>query len=166
MFRKLDHDSELGKQVSAFISKSKEEEHMTKKFTEEEYQKIVDIADRLLDDKNRADIELSTLDEIYFRIQKSSNAEENNKFKDLNQELALIALPKSRDWAHDQFVEKEKKYRWRYKKKDDDDYDLYLLRDCGLILLGVPAIEFNVFTEKEIIEAGYNPDMFDKEEVE
>lgn len=45
---------------------------MTKKLTEEEYQKIVEIADRLLNDKKRADIELSTLDEIYFRIQKSS----------------------------------------------------------------------------------------------
>lgn len=143
---------------------------MTKKFTEEEYQKIVEIADRLLDDKNRADIELSTLDEIYFRIQKSSNAEENNKFKDLNQELALIALPKSRDWAHEQFVEKEKKYYWVSKKTDEDGDYIHICGDR----IGRPSNFYSpkrspigfLFTESEVKAAGFNPDMFNKEEVE
>ncbi|CAK1250170.1 hypothetical protein R53140_OCIKHKEL_01351 [Fructobacillus fructosus] len=144
---------------------------MTKKFTEEEYQKIVEIADRLLDDKNRADIELSTLDEIYFRIQKSSNAEENNKFKDLNQELALIALPKSRDWAHEQFVDKEKKYYWRRKKNDKDDDSVYLDIDAYGVMAPHSFYSHQIdylpsFTESEVIEAGYNPDYYWKEEVE
>ncbi|GAP02025.1 hypothetical protein FFRU_260070 [Fructobacillus fructosus] len=154
----------------------KEDEKMTKKFTEEEYQKIVEIADRLLDDKNRADIELSTLDEIYFRIQKSSNAEENNKFKDLNQELALIALPKSRDWAHDQFVEKEKRYYWKYKKTDNGGKRWVLTNRYGIIttwcdtddgyLEDYKKDETYLLSKKEVVEAGYNPDMFDREEVE
>lgn len=137
---------------------------MTKKFTEEEYQKIVGIANHLLD--NRSVIELSTLDDIYFQVQNSSTNEERNKFKDLNQELALIALPKSREWAHDQFVEKEKKYYWRYKKTDEDGDFYHLIKDCGLILLDCRANGHEKLTETEIIEAGYNPDMFIKKEVE
>ncbi|KMK52612.1 hypothetical protein FEFB_16600 [Fructobacillus sp. EFB-N1] len=84
----------------------------------------------------------------------------------MNQELALIALPKSRDWAHEQFVEKEKNYIWKYKKTDEDGDTWYLEKDSGLIVPGLPSKTFDSFTEKEVIEAGYNPDMYDKKEVE
>lgn len=140
---------------------------MTKKFTEEEYQKIVGIANHLL--SNRSVIELSTLDGIYFQIQNSSNADERNKFKELNQELALIALPKSRDWAHEQFVEPEKKYYWISKKRLPTGQYKFLWKNRDGLPYGVLATtpsKPDAFTEAEVHEACYDPDMFDKEEVE
>ena len=140
---------------------------MTKKFTEEEYQKIVDIADQRLN--NISVIELCVLDDIYYEVQNSSTNEERNKFKDLNQELALIALQKSRKWAHEQFVDKGNKYYWRRKKNDKDDDSVYLdIDDYGVIAPQSFSyqIDCQAFTESEVIEAGYNLDMFDKEEVE
>ena len=136
---------------------------MTKKFTEEEYQKIAEIADQELNKTGL--IALIKLQRIYERVQESASSKEHNHFRDMNQELALIALPKSRDWAHEQFVEKEKKYGWRYKKNDKDGEIYYLARVDGLILPR-PIIFPHTFTEKEVIEAGYNLDMFDREEVE
>ncbi|USS92014.1 hypothetical protein [Fructobacillus americanaquae] len=135
---------------------------MTKKFTEEEYQKIVEIADKRL--ANREYVVSTIVKDIYVDVfYELNNAD---KVKELNQELALISIPKSRDWAHEQFVEKEKKYYWRYKKTDEDGDFYYLIKDFGLIILDCPANWHEKLTETEIIEAGYNPDMFEREEVE
>ncbi|WP_047975732.1 hypothetical protein, partial [Fructobacillus sp. EFB-N1] len=131
---------------------------------EAEYQKIVDIADQELNKTGL--IALIKLQRIYERVQESASSKEHNHFRDMNQELALIALPKSRDWAHEQFVEKEKNYIWKYKKTDEDGDTWYLEKDSGLIVPGLPSKTFDSFTEKEVIEAGYNPDMYDKKEVE
>lgn len=141
---------------------------MTKKFTEAEYQKIVEIADRRLN--NTSVIEVYILDNIYLDVQKSSTNEEQNKFKELNQQLALIAIPKSRDWAHEQFVEKGKKYRWRHKKNDNEGDPVYIdIDDYGVMAphsFYSHQIDCQAFTESEVIEAGYNPDYYWKEEVE
>ncbi|MCK8626681.1 hypothetical protein [Fructobacillus cardui] len=137
---------------------------MTKKFTEEEYQKIVEIADAYFG-QHKSEVATVNLKNIYDYIYYNETVE-SEKIKDLNQELALIALPKSRDWAHEQFVEKEKKYHWRYKKTDEDGEAWYLMKDFGLIVLECTANWHDMLTEKEIIEAGYNPDMYEKEEVE
>lgn len=137
---------------------------MTKKFTEAEYQKIVEIADLYFEQHKSLGAPVN-LKNIYDYISYNELVE-SKKIKDLNQELVLIALPKSRDWAHDQFVEKEKKYYWRYKKLDEDGESYYLFDDFGIITLEMNAGCYMPFTEKEVIEAGYNPDMFDKEEVE
>lgn len=143
MFRKLDPDSELGKQVSAFISKNKEEEHMTKKFTEEQYQEIVETQEELFFN-NVLNV---GRDGEYLYDSLKTELKRFISNNDLEEVALAIFNPLTRDWAHERFVKKEKKYYWRYKKKDDDGYD-------------------ESFTEKEIIEAGYNPDMFDKKEVE
>ena len=135
-----------------------------KKFTEEEYQKIVDIADKYFEQHKELAVTVN-LKNIYAYISYNQTVE-GEKITNLNQELALIALPKSRDWAHDQFVEKEKKYLWKYKKTDEDGNAWHLEKDSGLIVLGFPSKTFDLFTKTEIIEAGYNPNMFYKEEVE
>lgn len=64
------------------------------------------------------------------------------------------------------YAEKEKRYFWKYKKIDKED-DCYLTKDnCGLMVPDYAGGWPVPFNEKEIIEAGYNPDMFEKEEVE
>ncbi|WP_288846665.1 hypothetical protein [uncultured Fructobacillus sp.] len=92
---------------------------MTKKFTEEEYQKIVEIADR--------------------------------------------------EWAHEKFVEKEKKYYWTTKKKDKYGNVMHLKRDPSGSIERVPYAFYSEnerLTEPEVIAEGYNPNYYLKEEVE
>ncbi|CAK1246373.1 hypothetical protein [Fructobacillus cardui] len=138
---------------------------MNKKFTEEEYQKIVEVADQELNKTGL--IALIKLQRIYERVQESASSKEHNHFRDMNQELALIALPKSRDWAHDQFVEKEKKYGWQLKPLFDDDDEIYLKEyENGIIGYTINSNHASPLTESKVREWGYNPDMFDREEVE
>lgn len=135
---------------------------MTKKFTEEEYQKIVEIADKYFE-QQKSTVTPVVIRYIYNDLF-SDKTVENEKIRGLSQEVVLIALPKTRDWAHEKFVEKEKKYYWEYKKKDDEGYAWGLQKLNGLIKLRF--IKYSLLTKKEVIEAGYNPDMFDKKEVE
>lgn len=142
---------------------------MTKKFTEEEYQKIAEIADNQIKEHNRSVITATSsfLETVRRECQKVIDY---NKLWDLEQEFIIICLPKYRDWAHKQFVDKEKKYYWRRKKNDKDGDSVYLDIDA----YGVMApnsfyshqIDCQPFTESEVIEAGYNPDYYWKEEVE
>ena len=100
---------------------------------------------------------------------------------DLNVDVTLmgdialaIANPLTREWAHDQFVEKEKKYYWTSKTLDNSGahYQLYRTRDNMIIAIVVPA-KSKMYYEKDIDYAiaesevklwGFNPEMFDKEE--
>ncbi|WP_273718090.1 hypothetical protein [Leuconostoc mesenteroides] len=74
-----------------------------------------------------------------------------------NQVVALMNL-ETREWAHDKFVEKEKKYFWKLN-------GLYLIKDIydGSIIFDRHK---KLFTESEIKVWGYNPEMFDREEVQ
>ncbi|QHJ80558.1 MAG: hypothetical protein [Caudoviricetes sp.] len=133
---------------------------MTKKFTEEEYQKIADCFDKLKKEYNMGilnpNVTLHFQEELF------------NDFDFINDwpEIVAIMNPITRDWAHAQFVEKEKNYIWKYKKTDEDGDTWYLEKDSGLIVPGFHSKTFDSFTEKEVIEAGYNPDMYDRKEVE
>ena len=71
------------------------------KFTEEQYQKIVDAWDNQILYKNATQ---SVIDEL--RV---------GHLDMCNQALAL-ANPVTREWAHEQFVEEEKRYAWTLKK--------------------------------------------------
>ena len=133
---------------------------MSKKFTEEQYQKIVEIGDGYNEPfiENLADYISGTGrfddDDIY-----------------LSQAIA-IANPLTREWAHDKFVEKEKKYYWTTKKEDsyaskgrlyntsDGSIKSYFTNDNGY-----DNDVCEQLTESEIREWGYNPEMFNKEEV-
>lgn len=140
---------------------------MTKKFTEEEYQKIVDIADKYFEQHKELAVTVN-LKNIYDYIFYNETVE-SKKIKDLSQELVLIALPKYRDWAHDQFVEKEKKYYWISKKRLPTGQYKFLWKNRDGLPYGVLATtpsKPDAFTEAEVHEACYDPDMFDKEEVE
>lgn len=79
-------------------------------------------------------------------------------------EIFAIANPITRKQARDQFVDKEKKYYWKYKKKDDDGDSSCLMKFNGLVKLAYTHRA--LLTEREVNEAGYNPDMYEKEEAE
>lgn len=82
----------------------------------------------------------------------------------IGDEALAIANPLTREWAHEQFVEKEKKYYWSTKKKSKKGKPMTLFKSAGGIaqMIGTK----HALTETEIREWGYNPEMFDKEEVD
>ena len=89
-------------------------------------------------------------------------------------EALALANPATREWAHDKFVEKEKKYVWSSKKADRDSNVLTLYIDEeGMVSTSYRKLYENnlrnenmLLTESEIKAWGYNPEMFDREEVE
>lgn len=112
------------------------------KFTEEQYQNIVRTYKSSSEYISSIRLVLDYIDEL----------------NSLSFEKALaIANPLTREWAHDKFVEKEKKYYWKLN-------GLYLIKDRldGSIIFDSYK---NLFTESEIKAWGYNPEMFDREEV-
>ena len=134
---------------------------MSKKFTEEEYRKIVE-----LHDKRDFSVD-GILDVITYFVHNISRTGD----ADIDMALA-ISNPLTREWAHDKFVEKEKKYYWNSIKTDSADNHLRLFRhENGVISVYSrfePANNINEdeqLTESEIREWGYNPEMFDREEV-
>ena len=121
---------------------------MSKKFTEEQYQNI---------------IKAWNSERIYIH---QTEAVIDYLIDDLNADLTLmgdialaIANPLTREWAHDKFVEKEKKYYWKLK----NNWEFALVSTRALINLSLH--NKSALTESEIKTWGYNPEMFDKEEV-
>ena len=115
------------------------------KFTKEQYQKIIDAWD--LED-TYAEATQAVVDVISVFTSR------------LQDEALAIANPVTREWAHEKFVEKEKKYLWTNKNIER----IGLCEEDGVIL---PKLgHWQKLTESEIKAWGYNPEMFDKEEVE
>ncbi|MGQ2283472.1 hypothetical protein [Leuconostoc pseudomesenteroides] len=140
------------------------------KFTEEQYRKIVDFKKTYYPWNFLAAREDKSFWKSLFEVhQEIFNFAETN---DLENELAAIANPLTREWAHDKFVEKEKKYYWNSIKTDLSGNHLRLFRhgNGGVSSYSrlEPANNINEdeqLTETEIKAWGYNPDMFDREEV-
>lgn len=83
---------------------------MTHKFTEEQYQKIVKIADEY--ESNSAfgiigDISQKSIGAIFFESELCVQID----FEENAKEIMAIFNPATREWAHEQFVEKEKQKR-------------------------------------------------------
>lgn len=127
------------------------------KFTEEQYQKIVDIW-------NNEYSYIEGMKRVFNYI--SSEHLANNAY-----EAAALANPAVRELAHELFVEEEKRYVWTSKKVDKNGIKMHLYKDYfGRVLSFLSVKNVNIYdneklTESEIREWGYNPDMFDKEEV-
>jgi len=78
-------------------------------------------------------------------------------------------------WAHNKFVEKEKKYVWTLKRtaawNGVENYKRLFRTVNGDISDVLKEKDEDIYeeeylTETEISECGYNPEMFDKEEVD
>lgn len=127
------------------------------KFTEEQYQKIVEIADEykinscfgIIGDTTQRSIGEEFYEtELFNEIDFYENAKE----------MMAIFNPLTREWAHDKFVEKEKKYYWKLN-------GLFLVKAAGDGSLYFSGLEdADSLSESEIREWGFNPEMFDKEE--
>ena len=127
------------------------------KFTEEQYQKIVIAWDF---EDTYAEATQAVIDVISVFVT-----------EDLQDEALAIANPLTREWAHEQFVEKENKYVWTLKKVDKSGIKMRLYKEYfGRVQPFFSVKNANIddnekLTESEINEWGYNPEMFDKEEV-
>ena len=130
------------------------------KFTEEQYQEIINFDD--FEVVYRLGLADSFVGEIITFINKN----------DLHAEAMALANPLTREWAHDKFVEKEKRYYWTGSKEDNVGFvkrlykdDDGMIIDHGIRKEDTDKAEDEQLTESEIKAWGYNPDMFDREEV-
>jgi hypothetical protein len=129
------------------------------KFTEEQYQKILNI--------NFNTFQIDLVGELikYLSV-------DGTILDDFLNKAIAIANPLTREWAHDKFVEKEKEFYWTSKKQDVNRYFARLYkRDSEMVSsysMMKPKNNINLdeqLTESEIKAWGYNPEMFDREEV-
>lgn len=143
---------------------------MSNKFTEEQYKKLVFLQKEyfynnvLYPDKDfKSLVGTIRIDEkslynfiVYYGLE--------------NQTVALMN-PLTREWAHDQYVEKEKLYVWHSKKINNHGKSIRLFKytnqSIGSFLANRSdkVTEDEHLTESEIKAWGYKPEMFDKEEV-
>jgi len=142
---------------------------MTKKFTEKQYQKIVDVADKYIK-KSGWGLIGTNLDEPIGTIFEETDLMGQVDFEYVNQEMMAIANPLTREWAHDKFVEQEKKYYWTSKGEDSKGLKrrLYIKADRVRDYFEDEFLynENEALTEQQVYQWGYNPEMFDKEEVQ
>lgn len=126
---------------------------MTKKFSESQYQEIVQAWESV-----RGFVEATAS-----IIELVDDFEEGLGY---NEALAL-ANPKSREWAHELYVEKESRYYWTSLKKDEYGAHWYLMWDVAVIMMGDER-QFGLdeqLTESEVREWGYDPDKFTRQGV-
>ena len=122
-----------------------------KKFTEEQYRAIVDAWESNNTYRQATTAVIQTINSF------------SNTFTDFNGDQALaLANPATREWAHEQFVEKEKIYTWYLKS----DHDFVISTTDGAFFLDADPFGKTHFTEKEIENSPFKPNWFDKEEVE
>ncbi|WP_273720478.1 hypothetical protein [Leuconostoc mesenteroides] len=142
------------------------------KFTEEQYQKIVEIAYEYQINSCFGIMGDTTQKSIGAEFYETDLSEEID-FYENSKEIMAIVNPLTREWAHEKFVEKESEYYWTSKKEDDAGFAKRLYKDDdGMIVDHVirkedpDKAEDEQLTESEIKAWGYNPEMFDREEVQ
>ena len=136
---------------------------MSNKITEEQYQKIVEAWNSVSGYVNKTKAVIDHLIDV------------PNVGVVLRGDVAIaLANPITREWAHDQFVEKEKKYVWTLKRtaawNGVENYKRLFRTVNGDISDVLKEKDEDIYeeeylTETDIKEWGYNPEMFDKEEV-
>ena len=140
------------------------------KFTEEQFKKLVEIQE----DNYSHDLYWGLGKDISETVRRDNlnlhNFIDENDLE--NKAVALMNLL-TREWAHDKFVEKEKKYVWTSKKANSSGKNKRLFwQMSSKSVRDYFTIDENAFddsellTESEIKEWGYNPEMFDREEVQ
>ena len=131
------------------------------KFTEEQFNKLVELQEKEYPNNvysssksgyNNIDEALKKYDLELYRF-----VEDN----DLENQVVALMNPATRELAHDQFVEKEKKFVWRLKT--DNNMVISTLFD-GWFVDGAPAGK-QYFTETEIENSPFKPEWFNKEKV-
>lgn len=140
---------------------------MSKKFTEEQYQKIVEIADEYQSNSAFGIIGDTTQKSIGEEFYETELNEEIDFYENAK-EIMAIFNPLTREWAHDKFVEKENKFHFILKDIQETQGERHHLVRSGrgaIIIYPFAGNDKPKFKESEIKLWGYNPEMFDKEEV-
>lgn len=143
---------------------------MSNKFTEKQYQKIVEISSQYIKDSAWGFIGTPNEHPIALALKKSNLMDEIDFF-DSAEELMAIANPLTREWAHDKYVEKEKKFIWDSKNplKDGDFVRLYKESDGDIAYVIIDAnaqIESDeLLTFKEVMNSIFDVNMFNKKEM-
>lgn len=135
---------------------------MSKKFTEEQYKKLV------LLQKEYFSNNVLYPDQDFKSLVGTIRIDEKRLYNfivscGLENQTVAIMNPLTREWAHEQFVEKEKKYYWSTKKKNEQGKPLKLFHGAGGVVQMIGPEQ--ALTEAEIREWGFSPEMFDREEV-
>lgn len=142
------------------------------KFTEEQFNKLVEIQE----DQYRGDLFGNSKTFVGSISRTVAKTEANLRIfieqNYLGNEAVALMNPLTREWAHEQFVEKEKRYVWTSKKPYYQGlYKRLYMATGGYV--GYKTLEANELevgedeyvTETEVRKNGYDPDWFDKEEV-
>ena len=134
---------------------------MIEKFTQMQYEQIVAISEDNAEAREEKTKEI--IDYIF-----DNKLMPGGRTEVLDRAL-VISNPLTREWGREHYVEKENKYYWTTKKSDNYGVRgrLYKTTD-NTIQPYFDAILNDTdeqLTEAEVREWGYNPDMFDKEEV-
>jgi len=131
---------------------------MSNKITEEQYREII----RTCENNSGYDNKVLSVIRVVDKFNGSLNYHEA---------FALVN-PVTSEWAHDKFVEKEKKNYWTGNKEDNAGFVKRLYKDeegmvvdKGIRKGDTDKDENEQLTESEIKAWGYNHEMFDKEEV-
>lgn len=147
------------------------------KFTEEQFKQLIEIQkDQYLEDLY---FEPTSSSEVLEHVVKKINPELHNFIDKNNLGNQAVALmnPLTREWAHERYVEKEKRYVWTSKEPNffNGEYKrLYMSSEEFIDWFFVEEDERKgtdnqalneQLTETEVREEGYDPERFDKEEV-
>ena len=147
-------ESEIG--IGVFMTKNI--------FTEKQYKLITDCFDKLAKDYNMGIFNPNVVshmqEELFDKVD----------FIYDWPEIVAIANPVTRKEAKEKYVEKEKKYYWTSKKSDNHGNSRQLSKDEDGAIYFIGRVmklgHTREIAETELREWGYNPEMFDKEEVE
>lgn len=121
---------------------------MTKKFTEEHYQKIVEKWDGEISyiEATKAVVGYLVVEDLGYSI---------------SEQALALANPLTREWAHDKFVEKEKKFLFtKIKEVEGEVFNLNQCDKDAHIYLDVD--DPTPLTIKQVEDYGYNLDAFSK----
>ena len=135
------------------------------KFTEEQYQKIVEVFEKVNDEYNMGFLNPNVV--TFFQDKLYKEFGDVMYFVEDWQFITAFANPLTREWAHDKFVEKEPEFHFILKNTHDSERWSYhlVINGRGAIIL-FPWSEENddkpLFKESEIIKWGFNPEMFDR----
>ena len=143
---------------------------MSNKFTEEQYQNIVDISDKYKEKNAFGIIGGGAAKTIGSELDETTLSLEID-FYEKAEEIMAIANPRTREWAHNKYVEKEKKFVWNSKNPLNDGDFVRLYKDCDGDIVYV-IVDDNVsissdelLTFKEVINSIFDVNMFNKKEM-
>lgn len=141
---------------------------MTKKFTEKQYNMLVEIQEDQYSDDLFFESKSYENSIAYTVAQKYDVLKWFIDTNDLGNEAVALMNPLTREWAHDKFVEEEKKFHFILKDtRDSKDGQYHLVKNGkgAIILYPFGGADKPAFKESEIIKWGFNSEAFDREEV-